>query len=204
MTKGSKSLLIVSDSMMWNLNGETHVFEPTLREVEYLTQIFDEITWIGFGQNLPVNKNARATAKNIRFVLLQKSGGSGLFDKMSILGKLPYYLKTILKYRKQVSYVHTRGPSVPALITVLLSFIDKNRTYWHKFAGNWIEENPPKSYAIQRFLLKKATNTKVTINGAWNGQQKHVISFENPTISNSELEKAELIAKNRSLKLSEI
>ncbi len=34
---------------MWKVNDETFVFEPTLREVEMLTDTFEALTWIGSG-----------------------------------------------------------------------------------------------------------------------------------------------------------
>jgi glycosyltransferase involved in cell wall biosynthesis len=69
---------------------------------------------------------------------------------------------------------------------------------WFKYAGNWTQQNPPFSYSFQRWWLKSNfQDSIVTVNGKWPGQQKHVISFENPCITTEELKEANAIAKNK-------
>jgi glycosyltransferase involved in cell wall biosynthesis len=101
---------------------------------------------------------------------------------------LPRILNVILKELKLVQHIHSRGPSVPALLALGLSFIFKSKVWWHKYAGNWNEIAPPLSYRAQRFLLKKLKNTHVTINGFWPKQPKHCISFENPCLTEEQLQ----------------
>jgi len=55
----NKNLLIVSATRMAQKDGQVFVFEPTLREVEKLTQIFDSITWIGVHDPQIPNLNGR-------------------------------------------------------------------------------------------------------------------------------------------------
>ena len=75
-----KSLLIVSDTAMWRVGDVVHVFEPTLREVEGLAEVFDSVTWIGFDYgSRPALFARRTTKSNINFVLLSKARGGNSF-----------------------------------------------------------------------------------------------------------------------------
>ena len=56
-----------------------------------------------------------------------------------------------------------------------------------------MQENPPFSYALLKWLLKKASFSKVTINGQWTEQPAHCLSFENPCITDDELIEGEKI-----------
>jgi glycosyltransferase involved in cell wall biosynthesis len=66
--------------------------------------------------------------------------------------------------------------------------------YWHKYAGSWVSEDAPVFYRFQRWLLKRAKNTIVAINGRWPGQQSHIISLENPCLTDEELQEANSVA----------
>jgi len=91
--------------------------------------------------------------------------------------------------------VHTRAPSLPAFFAICFSLLDHKRIYWHKYAGNWQEPNAPIFYALQRTLLQKARSTRVTINGKWNDQPAHLLSFENPCLTETELQRATAIGE---------
>jgi glycosyltransferase involved in cell wall biosynthesis len=176
---------------MWQKEHEVVVFEPTLREVEMLTQIFDEITWIGFGNSAIANANSRGdrTGK-IRFHVFKMQGGSGMISKLKLALYFPYYIFIIVKYLSKATYVHTRAPSVPAFIAIVISLFDRGRKYWHKFAGNWMEAHPPKSYLLQKKLMLRASATKGTVNGQWDNMPPHIYAFENPCFTEAELHAA--------------
>jgi glycosyltransferase involved in cell wall biosynthesis len=58
-----------------------------------------------------------------------------------------------------------------------------------KYANNWVQRNAPKGYAIQRWMLSKnLAGCKTTINGFWEDQPAHCVSFENPSLRFSDLE----------------
>lgn len=137
-------LLIVSDSPMWAFPEGVSVFEPTLREIEYVTQLFPRITWIGFA-NKDMQRMAGGMDKTgrIQFILLPLTGGKGIKNKLTQFAYLFYYVYVILKNLRSATYVHSRAPSIPAWLVIGLSRWDKKRFYWHKYAGNWNQENPP-------------------------------------------------------------
>ncbi|MDZ4756892.1 MAG: glycosyltransferase [Bacteroidota bacterium] len=191
-------LLIISDSPMCHDGQGVRIFEATLREVEHLTEIFENITWIGFNRTDMLLGGSRydSTGK-ITAIPLKLSGGNGLVNKLKQLFALPSYWLTIWKHLKHAKYVHTRAPSIPSLLVLLYNFIDHKRHYWHKFAGNWASENPPKSYDIQKRFMLRLKHSKVTINGKWPDQRPHVLAFENPCFSEQELVKANKAAESK-------
>ncbi len=174
------------------------IIESTLREVEHLTDIFETITWIGFERADMLQGGSRydSTGK-IKAIPLKLYGGGGIVNKLKQIFALPSYWLTIWKHLKHAKYVHTRAPSVPALLVILYNFIDSKRKYWHKFAGDWTRKNPPKSYALQKRLMLKLKHSKVTINGQWPNQPAHILAFENPCISKAELEEASKAASTK-------
>ena len=92
----NKNLLIVSATRMAQKDGQVFVFEPTLREVEKLTQIFDSITWIGVHDPQIPNLNGRNDhTKKIKFVVLPMLGGAGWKNKIRLIKNA---IKNFLKY----------------------------------------------------------------------------------------------------------
>jgi glycosyltransferase involved in cell wall biosynthesis len=188
--KDSKKLVIISDTPMWyDTQGRVNIYEPTLREIEQVANVFNEVIWLGFNRPGYVFGNGRPTTHpSIQFKLLMPSGGHTFFSKLRSIVLVPYYIIIILKYLITANNIHTRGPSVPALLTVLLSFFFKKKKYWHKYAGNWGADQSPVFYRFQKKLVMKAVFSKVTINGRWPDQLPHILSFENPCFTAKELE----------------
>lgn len=185
-----KHLLVVSDTAMTYTKDGVLVFEPALREMENLLEVFTNITWIGFNYKSQSNLAMRyAETRNIDFILVPKAtGGDSFFSKLKILPYLPYLLTVIFKSVLRHKVIHTRGPSIPALIVAMISLFDKSRLYWHKYAGNWMQEKTPLAYALYRSALKLNKNSVVTINGSWNDQKSHILSFSNPCLTTKELQ----------------
>ncbi len=177
--------------MWYDKQGNINIYEPTLREIEQVAVLFSEVIWVGFNRPNYVFGNGRPTTyPSIQFKLLMPSGGHTFLSKVRSIVLLPYYIITILGYLITSKNIHTRGPSVPALLTVLLSFFFRNKTYWHKYAGNWAADQSPFFYRFQKKLVLRAAFSKVTINGRWPDQRPHILSFENPCFTSSELELA--------------
>ena len=193
-------LLIVSDTPMWLVNGKNLAFEPVIREIENFYPLFDKITWIGFRHDNSKIQDSAVQLKNatVRFVYLNSIGGSGLINKVKILWKIPAYFYIVYKYIKKHNVVHARGPSIPAFFVLIIANLLTKPVYWYKYAGNWDLENPPLSYKLQKDYLKKNKKVTGTINGRWPGQQRHLISFENPCFTSLELQKAREKAASKS------
>ncbi|MBL7846675.1 MAG: glycosyltransferase family 4 protein [Cyclobacteriaceae bacterium] len=187
MTKGR--LVIISATPMYRKGERVYVFEPTLREIEEVASLFSEVIWLGFKFDTNIPEDARCDRTGmIRFITFPAVlGGRKFFQKLRILKELPSLVAEIIRQIEFAHIVHTRAPSLPALIALLLSFFYRQKSYWHKYAGNWVEKSPPLSYSIQRFLLQRLSTSFVTINGCWPTQPLHIHGFENPCFSIGEL-----------------
>jgi len=75
----------------------------------------------------------------------------------------------------------------------MLSLFFSKKIFWHKYAGNWVQNPAPRFFAFQRTILKRAYASKVTINGYWQGQPNHCLSFENPCLDQKQLFKGKQI-----------
>lgn len=192
-------LTIVSDTAIYKYQDKFYAFGPVVRELEFIDDLFDQITWIGYNRIDKLNDLSMQVinSKKIKVVLLNNIGGKGVFSFLKIIFNYPIMFYVILKNIYNSNIVHTRAPSHPALIAILISFLFRKKVWWNKFAGNWNQTNPPYSYGLQRFFLKKATFSKVTINGFWKDQLSHCFSFENPSLTEKDIENGLKIAQNK-------
>ncbi len=191
-------LVIISDTPMVAVTGGgNRVFEPTLREIEYLAGIFDKIIWFGYPSGKRESFLYRApNSTNIELRIFPYArGGSSIRDKLKIVPYLPALIINVIKILFQYEYIHTRGPSIPAFIAILFSNFFLTKRFWHKYAGSWNHPSPPLAYRLQRKLLKKSRHP-VTINGFWGDTNPLILSFENPCFSSAELREAMRQEKN--------
>ena len=183
----NSNLLMVTDTAMVRKDGVIYAFGPVVRELEVFDDIFENIMWIGFERrDLENDSILLPVPSNIHCTLLPMSGGKSIYKKLGVLRRAPLMLHIILKGVFQSGVIHSRGPSSPALISILISFLFRGKIWWHKYAGDWSNLNPPRFYGYQRNLLKRAKWCHVTINGVWPDQSPHCISFENPCLDNEE------------------
>lgn len=194
-----KQLTIISDTPLYERNASFYGFNPVVRELEEIDHYFDKIIWIGFNRVDKIDDPSmqRISSSKIEVILLKMVGGKNLLSFLNILFQYPKMLFVILKHIKSADIIHTRAPSHPALIGGLLSFLFKRKIWWNKFAGNWAQVNPPKSYGFQRWIFTKASHTNVTINGFWPDQLPHCHSFENPCLDEGDIEKGTQIATQK-------
>ena len=194
-----RRLLIVSDTSMFRKTGQIFALGPVVREINALLPLFDHITWIGFNQPKYVEDPSFTVVdtSKTRLILLPKCGGDRFGDKVIVLLRTPWMLLQIWLEMLHHEVVYTRAPSAPAFIATLLSFFFSKKIFWHKYAGNWIQHPAPRFFAVQRSLLKKASNSKVTINGQWPDQAAHCLSFENPCLDQSEFEQGEVVSNQK-------
>jgi len=176
-----RELLIISASPSVPATENPKVFEPTLREIESLAPYFDRIVWFTYpianGGSALYRVPAYPNISILGFPAVQ--GGRNFYQKFRLLTGLFGLTKTVFMQMSKFDYIHTRGPSVPALLAILMSTLLSRKKYWHKYAGNWGEPSPPLAFGIQRWLLKKSKHS-VTISGRWSERNPNIISFENP------------------------
>ena len=85
------------------------------------TRVLD---WMGYMRfpSSPAN-HTMPSSKNITVTGVSATGGNTIKDKFSILTHLPGYLSRNLYLIEKNNIIYTRGPSVPALLVILLSFL---------------------------------------------------------------------------------
>jgi glycosyltransferase involved in cell wall biosynthesis len=183
-----RKLLVVSDTALHKRGNSIYGFGPVLRELKELSILFDEIVWLGCNEQKQLYADTLVDDPKIKCVLMP-SVRNKQFNALHVLFAYPLFLINILKHILTATHVHSRGPSHPAFISILYSFFDSKRIYWHKYAGDWVTANAPFTYKLQRALLKKLhrKNVRVTINGDALPGDQNIISFENPALYESEL-----------------
>ena len=193
------SLMIISHTPhYYNKDGNIVGWEPTIREINHLLSIFDTIYHIApLYKSVPDKATITYTSSKIIFIPIKPTGGIGLFKKFGILFFMPYNLYKIIRMIRKVDWVHFRTPTNLGLYILPFLSIFKNKKRWIKYAGNWNQEHPPLSYRFQRWWLNNIQNSIVTINGKWVNQKSHLLSFENPCITEDELKHAGLVGKNK-------
>lgn len=192
-------LLVVSDTGMVVHSGKKYAFGPVVREFDYLLEIFDKIIWIGYLDEDPGKLDIfdEISSSRIEIIPLQKVGGKRFIDKLKVLFVYPSMFFSIWKYVRRHKYIHSRAPSHPAFMSMILSFFYRRKMFWHKYAGSWIDK-APRFYDFQRRILKLLPdNSKVTVNGNWESK-KTILPFENPCLTavDREIGKEILLKKN--------
>jgi glycosyltransferase involved in cell wall biosynthesis len=126
----------------------------------------------------------------VEFVALHPAGGHGLSDKLKVIGLALKNLAIIEKYLDQADAAQLRLPT--GMGVYLLPWISwrikRSFKLWIKYAGNWKHPHPPITYRFQRwFLIHNFQHAPVTINGSWPDQPSHCYTFENPCLTDAEL-----------------
>lgn len=192
-------LAIISHTPHYLRAGKIVGWGATVREVNHLTELFDEIYHIAPLHNEPAPDSSQEyETDRITFVPLKSYGGESLKEKLSIITTASHNLSTISPILEKVDWVQFRAPTTMGLYVLPYLAMRSKPKRWVKYAGNWRMENPPYSYALQKWMLEKNyLNCKVTINGWWEGQQEHILSFPNPCIDDDELKLASRIGKSK-------
>ncbi len=186
-------LLIVSHTAHYRSSeGLMLGWGPTVREIDQLATLFDEVVHAApIASGPPPASTITYRASNVRFVALHQSGGSGIAAKVGILRTLIPNLRAISIEAKRTDWFHLRLPTNIGLYILPWLSLRRRPRRWIKYAGNWVQPNPPLSYRMQRFWLKRNwQHSQVTINGSWPSQARHLLSFENPCLDESERSEA--------------
>ena len=182
-------LAIISDTSMYmDIGGNIYLFEPVLREVKYFSHLFSKINWLGYCHHEPIPSNAKKDIPfNLELFIAKPSGGKTYVKKIQTILFIPLYMYKIIKIIRKSDIIHTRGPSIPALLTIIISFFYRNKKYWHKYAGTWQSQTKAISYIFQRWLLLKNIPGIAIVSQRNNTDPKHIISWLNPCLSEEEI-----------------
>ncbi|MFT6971315.1 MAG: glycosyltransferase involved in cell wall biosynthesis [Roseivirga sp.] len=188
------TILIISHTEHYiNAAGEVCGWGPTVREVDYLADTYGKVIHIAcLDKKTPAPRSAsRYRSNHVEFVGIPIFGGPSLQDKLKILTLSPTVVRTVFKQLKRADIFQFRSPT--AMGTYLIPALTwcSTKKGWFKYAGNWAQKKKPLSYGFQKRFLERYQNRPVTINGRWNGQKKHVHTFENPSLTENDLKSGE-------------
>jgi glycosyltransferase involved in cell wall biosynthesis len=198
-----KKLVIISHTEHYtDADGVLKGWGSTVNEINFLADDWEEIHHLACLYPTAAPTSSLAYTKNtIHFVPIPPYGGKRLWDKFLILFKIPKIIYQVVRTIRGASEVQLRLPTSMGLFLLPLFsfFVPRSFTFWVKYAGNWKQENPPVSYRIQRWWLRKnIAQCKVTINGFWEHQPTHCLSFENPCLTDLDLESGKQISLQKS------
>jgi glycosyltransferase involved in cell wall biosynthesis len=181
-------LTIISHTEHYKLEDGTIVgWGPTITEINFLSQIFDEIYHVAMFHDVKAPESSLPyTSNKIKFVPIKPSGGHSVLDKIKVALSAPTVVKMVNSVLKKSDCFQLRTPTGIGVFLIPYLTLFSKKKGWYKYAGNWSQESPPLGYALQRFMLKHQSR-KVTINGHWQNQKKHCLTFENPCLTDSDL-----------------
>ena len=178
-----KNLLIISDTKLQQRENCFFGFNSVVLELEVFSKLFGEIVWVGSDySNFSSDSSLLSVPPKIKVVCLPIIGGKTMIAKLvSIIGGFKYFY-CILKLLPKVDVIHVRGPNAVSFLSLIIAPFFKKKTWWFKYANNWVDPKAGFTWRLQRFLLKKYKFAKVTVNGKWPEDAEHIIAFENPCI----------------------
>jgi glycosyltransferase involved in cell wall biosynthesis len=196
-------LLIISHTPHYYKQGQIVGWGPTVREINQIATLFDHIEHLAPLHLQPAPVSALPYTDNrLSFTPVKPAGGDNLWHKLGILVHIPGWLKEMRRAMRAADAVHIRCPAGISLVAVLVTrFWAKDKPVWVKYAGNWhFKGYVPLSSRIQRNLLRKNFHQgAVSVNGLWPEQPRHVITFNNPSMSLQEYEFARQKTRGKTL-----
>ena len=186
-----RRLVVISDTPH-HRRGDTLVgWGPTVRELDEVAALFDELVHVAPVYPGPAPANALPyTSPRVRVRELRPSGGELIVDKIGVLRAMPGYVRACLDELRGAEAVQLRCPaSVSMAMAFLFPLLRAPRRRWIKYAGNWRPRGEePWSYEVQRRWLSQPWHRAiVTVNGNWPGQPPHVQAWLNPSLTDAEL-----------------
>ncbi len=156
---------------------------PTINELNHLIDEFDEITHVAMLHQGTAPPSALPyVSSKIKFIALPPLGGNTFTSKLKLIISAPKVISIVSKAIKESDVFQLRTPTgIGVFLIPYLTWFVKTKG-WFKYAGNWNQENPPVGYRLQRWMLKKQKRI-VTINGKWENQPEHCLTFENPCLT---------------------
>lgn len=184
-------LLVVSHTAHYRAGDRVAGWGPTLREIDHLSELFDEVVHVAPLHDGPAPASAVPyQSPRVRFVPVHPAGGRDIAAKVKILRHAPTYVATILREMRRSDVVHVRCPAnISMMAALVLALVRRPRRRWIKYAGNWRPDAPEAlSYTFQRWWLARPHHgAVVTVNGEWPDLPGHVLPFLNPCLTDEEL-----------------
>ena len=149
------SLLIISHTEhFYSADKKIIGWEPTVREINSFTKIFDKIYHIApllkdYGHNATTYYNS----DKIKFIPIKQTGGKGFLNKIQVLVYMPRLLYIIIKTIKNAKSIHLRLPANFGLFVLPLLVLYKEKKNMDKVC--WKLET--KKYSYTRHMQRSTS-----------------------------------------------
>ena len=165
-------------------NGIVYGWGATVKELDAMAERFGDVVHVAcLHKTKAIPPSALPYNKNVKFVPISPFGGEGLANKIKIITSAIGNLRIIYRELRNIDVFQFRAPTSIGLYLIPFFTFFSRKNGWYKYAGNWMQENPPLSYRLQRWMLINLQNRKVTINGRWDNQPANCVTFENPCLT---------------------
>lgn len=190
---GRPRIVVVSHTEHWRAaDGSVVGFGATTRELDQLATLASELVHVApLLDGPPPGMALPSKAPNLRLVLVPSAGGHGLAAKAGALMTVPRWVQIINRELRHADVAHVRCPAGISMVALAVLLVRRRpRDRWVKYAGNWMPaERDAATYRLQRWWLRRGlARAAVTVNGQWPGQPKWVHTFDNPTLTEEELQ----------------
>lgn len=176
-------------------------FGPTLRELDELASLFVELVHVApLYPGAPPGDALPYRSPHVRYVPVRSTGGGTVGQRLSALRAVPEWVRSINKELNSADVVHVRCPAGIAMVALgVLTFRRSPAKRWFKYAGNWHPTGPePGPYRLQRWWLRHhLARGEVTVNGDWANQPRWVHAFDNPTLTEEEIDRGREAATSK-------
>jgi len=170
------------------LDGCFYGFNAVVLELEIFKEVFDKITWIGANfDDYPIDESLLPIPSDVDVIYLPIIGGKSIVAKLLSIRKGFKYLLWAVKKLPKADVIHVRGPNAVSFLTLFLTPFYRKKTWWFKYANNWVDPKAGFTWRAQRFLLSSFSFLRVSVNGTWPNDPKHIIPLENPCLKDERL-----------------
>lgn len=184
-----KTLAIISHTKHYlNSDGDLVGLGSTVTEINHLLDVFDQVVHVAMlYPGVPPPNMLPYQSNRVTLVALPPLGGKHWRDKLDLLVKAPKVLQTIRTVLGKCDYFQFRAPTGMGVFIIPYLMFFSSKQGWFKYAGDWGATGASITYKFQRYLLKQQKRI-VTINGKWQDQLSHCLTFENPCLTSEEVE----------------
>ena len=195
-----RTLTIISHTEHYQKTDGTIVgLGSTVTEINELLAVFDRIIHVAMLHDTDAPPSAIPyVSDRIQFISLPAVGGTTWKAKMGILFQAPKILGIVKKAVSLSDYFQFRAPTGIGVFVIPYLILFSSKKGWFKYAGNWKQPKSPLAYRFQKWLLEHQSRS-VTINGFWDDQPKHCLSFENPGLTVQNIADGQAVIQQKSL-----
>ena len=199
--KRTKLIVISHTAHYFNEENKIAGWAPTVNELNYISDNWEEVVHLGCfnGEKEAPSGLAIYKKSNIRFIPLPYFTDIRSKDGIMVFKNAFRLIRLLEKEIVEHCDIQLRLPTGFAFVYLPYFFFRRGKfNLWAKYGGNWIDKNVSKTFKIQKWFLEKGISVpKATINGKWTNQKKHIFTFENPCLTDEDINIGKKVIANK-------